>query len=797
MRNINKFFPRLSITTKLLVAFLGLGAAPLVAFGFYSVFSLSRSMEEQALSQLQFQINAVERNIDKFLKEVQHDLQFLSTASSLEKLADLQTPSRPNAPDPAFVQQRQIVEDEFLRFSGGKRVYYQVRYIDASGQEIVRLNHDTSGVYVVPKTDLQDKSRRYYFRQAMQRAQDEIYLSPMDLNIERGVIEIPHRPVVRYATPVFDSQGSKTGIVIINIFAEAIFEIIGGVPEGAGSFLTDSNGLYLYQSNLTDDRTYFRKRSLFNDYPAEVAEALVHKRRGLANTTSHILAYARIHPQVNHQKSEDAWILLIAAPRRIVLATANHLKTVFIGILAMLVVAAALLGVIAARQFTGPVFGLIRSADKIAGGDFEHRISVETNDEIEDLASHFNSMALQLGDSHAKLQRWNEDLQKEVAKRTGELVLSEARLKIEKQKLDDIVSSIGAELCLINRAQEVVWVNKTLAERCGGETNALGRKCFALFHGGNGHCPDCRCEQAFAKGKGKNIVVSRPGRNGKERFFQVVSTPVVDVSGKVSHLLEMHLDITESVLRERALEKQRAEKDRLASQVQMAAGVIHEVAKPLAAMKTTLQVLEEEVADREQCSYLKGIEQEIDQLNEFLKTFSSFARPRPLELQPCKIDEIVRQVILLTRKEAERRKVQIRESYHTPDGVNGTTAMLDPLQMQHVLLNIFINAFEAMPAGGVLKIHGDLVEKPLPHLLLSVIDNGVGMDKAQKEKIFEPFYSTKPNGTGLGLAIVRQIVREHGGDIQVQSRRGNGTSVALSFPVNGRKNHSRQTKPKL
>ncbi|MFQ5633600.1 MAG: cache domain-containing protein, partial [bacterium] len=348
MLNINKFFPRLSITTKLLIAFLGLGAAPLVTFGFYSIFSLSRSLEKQALEQLQFQINAMERDIDNFLVDVQYDLRFLSTAAALEKLANLQTLSQADSDDRLFAQYRQTVEKEFFRFSRGKRAYYQVRYIDTRGQEIVRLNHDSAGVHIVPKAQLQNKNRRYYFRQAMQCSRGKIYLSPMDLNIERGGVEIPHRPVVRYATPVFNRRGNKAGIVIINIFAEAIFEIIGGVPEGAGSFLADKNGLYLYQSALTNGRTYFQKRSLYDDYPEAVVQTLLRDGNGLAYTSDHILAYALIHPRLDNTNAVDPWILLIASPKRIVLATANHLKSVFLGILAMLVVAAALLGVIAA-----------------------------------------------------------------------------------------------------------------------------------------------------------------------------------------------------------------------------------------------------------------------------------------------------------------------------------------------------------------------------------------------------------------------------------------------------------------
>ncbi|MFQ5707104.1 MAG: ATP-binding protein [bacterium] len=776
MPNLNKLFPRLSITTKLVIAFLALGMLPLVAYGIYSVVSLSHSLEEQSLRKLQFQIDATGREMSEFLLNVQADLVYIRSLSSLKKLATRHTADRSKRDGADVEHLRKQVEQDFLRFSAGKRAYYQIRYLDAAGREVVRLNRNQSGAYVVPKAQLQDKSSRYYVQEALQCLADEIYVSPMDLNIERGIVEVPLRPVVRYATPVLDGHNNQQGILIINIFAEAIFEIIGGVPREAVSFLTDRDGLYLYQSVRGTNFNYFRNRSLYDDYPAEVVQAVLSQGSGLTHTADQILAHSQIKLS---GKSSDSWVLLLSVPKRVVFAALYKLKAGLLSILVALVVVASILGLIAARQFTRPIFQLTRGADLIAQGEFDQRIHVATNDELEDLSGHFNTMARRLGKSQAKLQRWNVELQNEVARRTRELTFSEAQLKIEKQKLDDIVSGVGAELCLIDRQQKVVWVNKTLADRCGGEDLTLGKTCYELFQNGDGPCPNCRCEHSFATSKGSKVVVNRKDAHGNERIFQVVSTPVVDVAGEVSHLLELHLDITDSVMRERALEKQSAEKARLASQVQLAAGVIHEVAKPLAAMKTTVQVLEDEIPDPEQRSYLEGVENEIDHLSDFLNTFSKFARPKPLQLQACKMEDIVNQVILLITKDAERRHIEI--------AVQGLSSLpkikLDSIQMQQVLLNICVNAFEAMPDGGTLTIVGSVLQTSQPCVQLSISDTGIGMDGEQLQEIFEPFYSDKPNGSGLGLAIVRQIVRGHGGQIHVRSEFGKGTRFDLTFPV--------------
>ena len=774
MLNLNKLFPRLSISTKLIIAFLALVILPLVTYGIYSIISMSRSFEDQALRKLQFQIDTISRDMSDFLGNVQQDLRYLASLSSLKEFAKIQSNGRVKSN--LFKTKKSVVERDFLQFSKGKRTYYQIRYISASGQEIVRLNRGKTGAYVVAQSHLQNKSSRYYIQEALQTPPDQIYVSPMDMNVERGIVEIPLKPVVRYAIVITDKNNIKQGILVINLFAKSIFEIIGGVPEEAGSYLTDKGGLYLYQSSGSTGFNYFRNRSLYDDYSENVAKQILHTDRGLIHTQNLILAHSRI---TLSKHAAETWLLLVSMPKDVVFAAVYKLKTGLVGILIILVISASFLGLIAARQFTRPIYRLTHGADLIARGEFGHNILVQTNDELEDLAGHFNQMAKQLGDSHTKMQRWNENLQNEVAKRTAELVLSEEQLKIEKQKLDDIISSIGAELCLIDRQKSVVWVNKVLADRCGGESLAIGKPCHELFNNNGKECTNCRCEVNFQKRRPSKMVMSRRNAKDEEKIYQVVSTPVIDVDNQVSQILEMHLDITESVLKERALEKQKSEKVHLASQVQMAAGVIHEVAKPLASIKTTIQVLNQEMENDEQRMYFDGVEKEIDQLSGFLKTFSKYARPRPLQLETCHLAHVVNQVKILIEKDALQRNIELKIS----DLDSLPELKLDSIQLQQALLNICINAFEAMPQGGKLQISATLAGKNKQHVQVTISDSGAGIAKEKLAKIFDPFYSDKSDGTGLGLTIVRQIIENHDGNIQVKSGKTTGTQFIFTLPV--------------
>ena len=780
MQKFSKIFPRFKISTKLVLAFLGMGVIPFILLGSYSVISMSSTLEGQALEQLRFQIKSIGRDIRAFLGNIEHDLFYLKSSASLQRLADLTGTDSPENPFglPDMGKARLEVEKEFLRFSQGKRNFYQIRYLDMTGREIVRLNHDDSGVYVVPKAQLQDKGGRYYFKEAVALKADEIYVSPMDLNIEWGLVEIPQRPVIRYASPVLNSRGGKVGILIINIFAEPIFEIISGVPEKADSFLIDRKGLYLYQSSATSTAHYFKNQSIHDDYSQQIVSDILHNSSGLTNTIHHILVYSRI---LKSSHADDWWTMIIAVPNKIVFASSNHLKRIWLSALTALILLGAFFGIVSARHFIKPIFALTKGADRIAGGAFDHHIKVETNDELEDLARHFNNMAHQLKETQERLQHWNLELKNEVEKRTKRLELSEATLKIENQKLDDIVSSIGAELCLIDFKKNIVWANKILTDRYDGEGSVVGQNCYKIFNERSDPCPECCSEICFSERTGHSAVISCSNGNKDRRFFQLVATPVMNIENEVDHLLELRLDITDSVLTERMLEKQQVEKLHLESQVEMAAGVIHEVAKPLSAIKTTLQVLEEETLSEKYLDYLNGIEDKINQLGEFLKTFSIYARPKTLDLQLCRIEEIIEQVLLLIRPDAERRGVRICENYSQQTEL--PEVELDSIQIQQVLYNIITNAFEAMPDGGTVTISADNLREPVFGLQLTISDTGTGISEDDVNKIFKPFYSTKADGAGLGLSIVRQIMYRHGGNITVENNLEKGTSFILTLPV--------------
>ncbi|HMV50047.1 MAG TPA: ATP-binding protein [Blastocatellia bacterium] len=210
------------------------------------------------------------------------------------------------------------------------------------------------------------------------------------------------------------------------------------------------------------------------------------------------------------------------------------------------------------------------------------------------------------------------------------------------------------------------------------------------------------------------------------------------------------------------LERELAERERLASLGQMAATVAHEVKNPLSAIKSITQVMrEDEEVRREYGRDLDLVIGEVDRLSRSVSQLLSFSRPAAVAGAPAGLSEIIAGVLALTRAEAEPRLVKITVDLQADSKFDGERAAA----LKEVLLNLTLNAIQAIPLEGEVRIesasNGD------GQLKLTVIDSGAGIPPEVQDKIFEPFFTTKQRGTGLGLAIVARRVRELAGEIKV------------------------------
>ena len=278
-------------------------------------------------------------------------------------------------------------------------------------------------------------------------------------------------------------------------------------------------------------------------------------------------------------------------------------------------------------------------------------------------------------------------------------------------------------------------------------------------------------------------------KSGRQIYLGYNKTDWIDNAGEKVCILLSFRDISEL----KQMQSEVLRMDRLASLGVLASGIAHEIKNPLAGIKMMAQACEEEMdSTDERKEYLTRIVGQVDRLDDLLKTFFTFAKPRKPDRRPQKIQDIIQDVSQLVNKNLAYQEIDYQ--ILIPDNVS--LVMVDSQQMQQVFLNLILNAIAAMRSGGTLTIAAaNKNEEKIDHrglaaegkhsscVTIDVRDTGVGISDEKIQSIFDPFYTTKSEGMGLGLSIVYRIIQEHQGEIRVQSQLGEGTCFTLTLPA--------------
>jgi signal transduction histidine kinase len=227
------------------------------------------------------------------------------------------------------------------------------------------------------------------------------------------------------------------------------------------------------------------------------------------------------------------------------------------------------------------------------------------------------------------------------------------------------------------------------------------------------------------------------------------------------------------------MERQLEKAERLSSLGQLAAGVAHEIRNPLNAISMASQRLQRDYVPDNQEKVISFqnltsvIRDEIRRLNGIIEEFLSFAKSRRLELRDYSISQIIQKILFLLKDEAESLNI----AFHTRLPDDTLTIPMDADKLQQALLNIIKNAMESIKGSGNVTIN--VASESQNILKISVTDTGCGMTREEVEKMFNPEYTTKEKGLGLGLALAHEIIRGHGGDIRVWSKKDRGTTLEI------------------
>jgi two-component system, NtrC family, sensor histidine kinase HydH len=217
--------------------------------------------------------------------------------------------------------------------------------------------------------------------------------------------------------------------------------------------------------------------------------------------------------------------------------------------------------------------------------------------------------------------------------------------------------------------------------------------------------------------------------------------------------------------------------ERIYALAQLSAGLAHEIRTPLASLEGAAALLQRETQSEERRrEFLDIIQKESRRLNRLLTRFLEFARPRQPDLKMVEIGEILDSVIILVRNGGDTSRLELQK--HIQPGLS--TLECDPEQLKQVLLNLVMNASQAMPQGGTVLLEA---QRSGTNVNIDVHDQGSGIDEENLDRIFDPFFTTKENGTGLGLSVAHQIVSQHRGTLTIARNSPQGVTVRVSLPL--------------
>ncbi len=378
---------------------------------------------------------------------------------------------------------------------------------------------------------------------------------------------------------------------------------------------------------------------------------------------------------------------------------------------------------------------------------------------------------------------------------------AEAAVVAEKNKLEAVLSAIQDGITVQDRDFRIIYQNHIHQEKIGDHQ---GEYCYRAYYDRNQVCVDCPLSQAFTDGRIHHYQTCYQGDDG-EVCLEISASPVRDAGGEIVAGVEVVRDVTEA----KQLAAQLLQAQKMESIGRLAGGIAHDFNNVLTTIMgySELAMLRFGPEDQDTLNDLEQIRSAGEKAAILTRKLLTFSRKQALVSTAVNINLLVENLSrMLKRMIGEDVILDLRLG----EGIAAIKG--DPAQLEQVLMNLAVNARDAMPAGGHLHIEtrrvdidadsnisrGELV--PGPYVMLAVADDGCGMDPKVREKVFEPFFTTKEvgKGTGLGLATVFGIVKQHKGGIHLYSEPGHGTTFKIYFPLdNGTATTAKEEEPLL
>lgn len=628
------------------------------------------------------------------------------------------------------------------------RIYDNFKYFD-----LIYLL-DTEGNMLVSKPENEkamikhNYSDRDYFKKVMEDKTPCI----SDLYVGRVLGQL-HFVI---AAPIFDKNSNVIGLIGGGINLSNIKKITEEVQEKFEGeiYVVDQAGAIIVHPEIDNMERFIK----MGNYTFSKDDNEIELYDVIKDRESQLLSYEKNNEKYYSTTSfvdEVSWTIAVKQSEFAILKEMIWLKKQLRSISFMLIFATIVIGLISAQRIIGPIETLVKGV-RVLGSSCESviPISINSNDEIGELAEVFNDMSVKLKNNMNRLKE------------------SYNRENYFRQYLDNILKSLGSGILVVNEKGNITLFNKAAEEITGFKSkDYIGKNSLDFFKKTE------ICLEDFVeniKNDEDILILERQLKRSDKKYIPInISISLAfDENKKVIGIIYLFNDIS----REKKMDRELKKLDRMHILGELSAALIHDIGNPLAGISNLLELLDTNWEDeklREEIFYF--LDKEIRELNDLIVNFLSFSRDTSLNKEPTNIVELMKEVINLLRPEIINKNIRLSENYMDEQK---SIVNVNKGNIKQALINIIINCIQAVGKSGIIFI---VIKNYEEKIIINIKDNGKGIKKRDLGKIFEPFFTTKKEGTGLGLSSTYKTIKEHDGHIFVNSEIGKGTEFVIEL----------------
>ncbi|MBT7228329.1 PAS domain S-box protein [Candidatus Parcubacteria bacterium] len=816
-------FKNIKIKTKISLSLLILSIIPVVVITGVMYFSTRAQLLDSALDEEMHDVMMKKNNILNVLDDVENELSFLSRLDSLYSFIN-------DDEDGNLEMYKGMLSRDFLAFAEERTDYYQVRYIDENGQEIIRVDNDGQNIFLVSEDKLQNKKGRYYFEDTMSAKQGTIFVSPLDLNIENGQIENRgteaepmYVPVIRYGTPLFDDQDQRRGVLIFNVYAEAFLSKLDKTQSGAilgkETFLINKDGYFLHNPDTSKEWGFLLENDETIWNHCDQAERFFEEEEGqfYSEKTDCFLTFERIYPSGSDSLSSTGsnqayassvekvqgddyfWILVNRVQSDAIFGDINKVLFKSFIILIILLFAVILLSLIIASSISGPIKKLIKDIPYIKTGNLDYKLNTEGSDEIGELSRTFDKLTQDIKKSREGVDKKVKIQTKEIVSKGQALEAQQSAVlniledvEEEKEKSEDLAKDLEKFKLAVDNASDhvvitdadgiLIYGNKGMEEITGYTIKEiLGTKVGTKKNWG-GNMPKDFYDKLWRTVKVEKKIfegdIKNKRKNGEEYDAFASISPILDNQGNVKFFVGIERDVS----KERQIDRAKSEFVSLAS---------HQLRTPLSTISWYAEMLLAEDAgklNKEQKEYTgeiyKGNQRMVDLVNALLNVSRIELGTLAVDPKPTNLIDQAESVLNEIKPLIAKKKLKVVKKF----GKAIPEINLDDKLMRIVWQNLLSNSLKYTPDKGQIGVS---ITKDKVNVKIEVSDTGMGIPKAQQKNIFTKLFRAdnvrekETDGTGLGLYIVKSVIKQFGGEVWFKSVENKGTTFYATIPLKG------------